>query len=94
MIRIVAQYTVRPGTESEVESIVRTFVRAVRENEPTTDYRAFRLDGGRDFLHVMCFADEDSHQVHRAAPYTLQLVEDLYPRCVEEPTFTPLSSIE
>jgi len=93
MIRIVAQYTVRPGTESEVEATVRTFVRAVHKHEPTTDYRAFRLSNSRNFLHVMCFDDEDSHQVHRAGPSTLKHVEDLYPRCEKEPTFTPLSAI-
>lgn len=94
MIRIVAQYTVRPGTDSAVEAIVRRFVRAVRSNEPTTEYSAYRLNGSRAFLHVMCFADEDSHEVHRSAPYTLKLVEDLYPNCEQEPAFTPLSIIE
>jgi len=93
MIWIAAQYSVQPGTESEVEAIVRTFVRAVQKHEPTTDYRAFRLSDSRDFLHVMCFESEHSHQVHRAAPYTLELVADLYPRCEDEPTFTPLLGV-
>lgn len=75
-------------------AVVRRFVRAVRSNEPTTDYRAYRLNDSRDFLHVMCFANEESHHVHRGAAYTLQLVEDLYPLCEAEPRFTPLSAIE
>jgi len=94
MIRIAAQYSIRPGTESELEEIVRTFVRAVHKHEPTTEYRAFRISDSCDFLHVMCFEDEDSHQVHRAAPYTLKLVEDRYSRCEDELTFTPLSGID
>jgi len=94
MIRIVAQYTVTAGAERAAQDTVRKFVRAVRSNEPATDYQVFRFADTLHFLHVMKFADETSHQKHRQAPHTLTLVEELYPLCDGEPIFTPLVAID
>jgi quinol monooxygenase YgiN len=94
MIRIVAGYTVKSGKEQAAQDAVRKFVRSVRSNEPSTDYLAFRLADTPEFLHVMTFADETGHQKHRQSAHTLTLVEELYPQCDGEPTFTLLVAIE
>lgn len=93
MIAIQVQYRVLPGQESAAERVVADFVRAVKTQEPTTSYRAYRIDRSRDFVRLMVFKNEDTHQAHRKAAYTLKLVEDLYPLCEDEPAFSPLNAI-
>lgn len=93
MIHLLAEYTVRPGSLAEVGSAVETFIEAVRENEPRTEYRAFRRGSTRQFVHLMAFEDESAQKRHQEAPYTLRFVEKLYPNCMEEPVFTPLTEV-
>jgi quinol monooxygenase YgiN len=51
MIRLLAEYSIKEDTESEVLDAVREFVAAVKQEELQTEYRAFRLAGGSNFLH-------------------------------------------
>lgn len=93
MIHLLAEYTVRPESLAEVRSAVDTFVKAVREHEPRTEYRTFRRGSTRQFVHLMAFEDESAQKRHQEAPYTLRFVERLYPNCIEEPVFTPLTEL-
>lgn len=94
MIRRVAEYTVRDGQLETVVRAVRRFLAAVHDHEPQTSYQAFRRGDGRSFLHLMAFPDEEAEGAHRRADYTSDFVAALYPRCVEEPSFTDLTVIE
>lgn len=93
MIRILARYSIKPGNDGNAAAAVRHFVEAVNANEPSTEYRAFRLDGSREFVHFMAFPDEARHQQHRQAPYTHEFVDRLYPLCEAEPEFAPIIEI-
>ena len=94
MISILARYTVKSGQELAAENIVRQFIRQVHANEPDTRYSAWRIRDAADFLHLMTFGSEAAHAAHRAAPYTMKLVADLYPLCVSEPVFDPLYAVD
>lgn len=94
MIRLIAEYQVKEGTEQEVLSVIREFVATVHREEPYTEYRAFRLGDSRDFLHIMAFPDEAAQKKHQEADYTRRFAEVLYPNCEEEPKFTPVTAIE
>ena len=94
MIRLVAQYRIKPETESEVLTAIRAFVDAVHEEEASTDYHAYRLADTNQFLHVMAFPNEAAQKAHQEASYTQDFVEVLYPNCEEPPQFTQLELIE
>jgi quinol monooxygenase YgiN len=93
MIRLLAEYRIKKGTEDEVLDAVREFVAAVKQEEPQTEYRAFRLAGGRNFLHIMAFPEEAAQNRHQKADYTMQFVSVLYPNCEEEPKFTSIDVV-
>lgn len=94
MIRLIAQYRIKEGTLDQVQAAIREFVSAVAQEEPETEYQAYRLAGSRDFLHLMAFTDEEVQEQHQGAEYTLAFVEALYPNCEEEPKFTPVELIQ
>ena len=50
-------------------------------------------DDGVTFFHVMAFPDEDAEEAHRTAAHTMRFVEELYPRCEEEPIFHTLTLV-
>ncbi|MEX2641162.1 MAG: antibiotic biosynthesis monooxygenase [Balneolales bacterium] len=94
MIRLIAEYRIKPRTEARVLTAVKTFVAAVHRDEPQTEYRAYRLTDTNEFLHIMAFPDESAQNVHQQASYTRDLVEVLYPNCEEPPKFTLIESVE
>jgi quinol monooxygenase YgiN len=91
----IARYTVK--SEEELDAVltaVDRFVAAVGEHEPETFYDAWQeVAEPLRFVHVMGFADAAAEQRHRKAPYTLEFVEALYPRCREEPAFRDLKRV-
>lgn len=94
MIRLIAEFRVKKGTEKEVLKAIREFVTAVHLEESTTEYRAYRLGESRDYLHIMAFTDEAAQKRHQTAGYTQKFVEILYPNCEEEPKFTTITTVE
>lgn len=93
MIRLSAQYRVKPETTKAIEHAIGELVEAIRREEPRTNCQAFRFEDGVSFLHVMTFPDETARRNHEAAPYTLRFVEALYPYCEEAPVFKRLDAI-
>lgn len=94
MIRLMAEYRIKQGTEDEVLAAIREFVAAIHREETGTEYRAFRLASGSDFLHMMAFPDESAQKKHQKADYTLKFVNVLYPNCEKEPVFTSITPVE
>lgn len=94
MIRLIAQYRIKPGTEAQVLTAVKTFVAAVHREEPQTEYRAYHLTDTNEFLHIMAFPEESAQNAHQQASYTLDFVEVLYPNCEEPPKFTLIKPVE
>lgn len=94
MIRLIAQYRIKEGELDNVLDAVKKFISAVKREEPETKYEAYNLANSHEFLHIMAFPNESAQQKHQKAPYTLEFVEALYPNCLEEPKFTPVSMIE
>lgn len=93
MIRLVAQYRIKPGTEPEVLTAIKAFLASVHAGEPSTEYRAYRLTGTNQFHHVMAFPDESAQKAHQQARYTEDFVASLYPNCEEPPWFTPIELV-
>jgi quinol monooxygenase YgiN len=93
MICTLARYRIRTGTEEEVLEAVRALVSAVREAEPCTTYRAYRLDDGLSFVHYMVFPDMQAEEQHRQAAYTRRFAERLGPCCEDEPTFNRIETV-
>ena len=89
-----ARYAISEKSREEAERAIREFVAAIRENEPATEYRAYREAGSNQYLHVMVFPDQASEQKHRESPWTEKFVETLYPLCEIEPVFTDVERIE
>lgn len=94
MIRLIARYQIKENALGEVNKIIRRFVSAVEKEEPQTDYKAYRLGDTHEFIHLMTFPDESAQKQHQNAAYTKEFAEALYPNCVEEPKFTPVTLIE
>lgn len=94
MIRLIARYQIKEGAVDEVNKIIRRFISAVEKEEPQTDYNAYRLGETREFIHLMTFPDESAQKQHQNAAYTKEFAEALYPNCVEEPKFTPVTLIK
>jgi quinol monooxygenase YgiN len=94
MVRLIAEYRIKKGSEDEVLDAIREFVAAVKREEPETEYSAFRRAGARNFMHIMAFPDEVAQNRHRKADYTMQFVSVLYPNCEEEPKFTSIDVVE
>lgn len=93
MIRRLAEYEVRPAAGDEVEALVREFLAAIAANEPATRYHAYRRSGSARFVHFMEFVDKTAEERHSVADYTRQFAKQLYPKCVEPPTFTDLRPV-
>lgn len=94
MVRLIARYQIKEDTLEKVNEIIRKFVSAVEKEEPQTDYNAYRLGDTYEFIHLMTFPDESAQKQHQNAAYTKEFAEALYPNCVEEPKFTPVTIIE
>lgn len=93
MIRKVAEYTVREGELDAVLGAVARFVATVRSAERDTEYSAYRRGDSLSFLHFIAFPDAEAEKAHQEAPYTSEFVAALYPRCVDPPRFTELSTV-
>jgi len=91
MIHVMAQYIVKEDKIEEAASIVKDFLKAIKDNEPKTKYDAYHND--KYFLHVMSFPDKHTEEVHRLSPHTKDFVEKMYPLCEEEPKFTWLKKL-
>ncbi len=87
MIKKIVRYRVKPQEVDAVRTAITEFVNAVKENEPETVYGSLQAEDGVSFVHAMAFADESAERQHRAAAYTNQFFEILYPRCEEAPEF-------
>lgn len=94
MIRLIAQYRIKEDSLNEVREAIRKFVSSVEQEESNTEYNAYRLGNTYRFIHLMTFPDESAQKEHQNASYTVEFAETLYPHCVEEPKFTPLTIIE
>lgn len=93
MIRKIARYRVNEKWLDEAPQIITSFVSAIGTSEPGTEYSAFQMGEGQDFVHFIAFPDPESEEKHRQAEYTTEFVKALYPNCVEEPIFTTLNLI-
>lgn len=94
MIQLIAQYKIKKGTEPGVLEAISEFVSAIHQQEPDTDYRAYRLQESREFLHIMTFTDRTAQKIHQTAEYTKRFVDVLYPNCEMEPQFSLIKEIE
>lgn len=94
MVRLIARYQIKEDALTEVNEIIRKFISAVEKEEPQTVYDAYRLGDTYEFIHLITFPDESAQKKHQNAAYTEEFAEALYPHCVEEPKFTPLTIIE
>lgn len=94
MVRLIVRYQIKEDALDEVNKIIRRFVSAVEQEEPQTDYKAYRLGDTYEFFHLMIFPDESAQKEHQNAAYTKEFAEALYPNCVDEPKFTPVTIIE
>ncbi len=94
MIHKIAQFTVKEGKLDAAESAIRAFVSAVKASEPDTIvYAAFKKPDGYSFVHVMSFRDEEAERQHRLSAYAKKFTTELYPLCVESPSFVDLALI-
>ncbi|MEX0685787.1 MAG: antibiotic biosynthesis monooxygenase [Balneolales bacterium] len=94
MIRLIAQYRIKEGSLDKVQAAIQKFVTSVEREEPETRYEAYQLTDSNEFLHIMAFPNESAQEKHQNALYTIEFVEILYPNCIEEPKFTPVSIIK
>lgn len=94
MIRLIAQYRIKEGAYDSVQEAIKRFILAVKHEEPETQYEAYNLANSNEFIHIMAFPNESAQRRHQKASYTLEFVETLYPNCVNEPKFTPITKIE
>lgn len=94
MVRLIAKYQIEEDALDEVNELIRKFVSAVEQEEPQTEYKAYRLGDSYEFIHLMTFRDEAAQKQHQNAAYTKKFAEALYHHCVEEPKFTPVTVIE
>lgn len=91
MIARVVRYRIQDEVQATVEDAIRDFVAAIARAEPNTEYRAYRLAGGREYLHLMAFADSTAEEKHRQAEHTEGFVKVLSPNCEGEPIFTDVT---
>lgn len=69
------EYEVFPARVDEAERILWSFLRMVRMNEPTTDYRVFTREDRCLWLHFATFLSHDAMRKHAEAPYTIHFEE-------------------
>jgi quinol monooxygenase YgiN len=94
MIAKIVHYKVKPEALPRVLEAIRTFVTAIRVNEPGTCYDAYQhSEDPFSFVHTMQFPDKAGEKAHQAAFYTQVFVEVLYPNCEILPEFKDLSHI-
>ncbi len=91
-----AEYKVKSDNLDEALNIVRSFVRTVDQEEPgVVKYDAFQhKDDPQTFTHFMVFTDESADETHQNAEHTKKFVENLYPKCENEPEYTELISAD
>lgn len=79
MMTFIARMQVKPGKESEFETLARQLTEAVRANEPgTVAYEFFRLPGTeRGYAVFESFVDEKAEEAHRDTPHFHRLAAPL-----------------
>lgn len=94
MISKIAEYKVRGDDIETVVAAIKKFTAAVEENEPDTQYSAYRREESDEFIHFMTFPDEAAEKDHAKSHYTEQFVNVLYPRCTDQPVFTDITPVD
>jgi quinol monooxygenase YgiN len=94
MIEKIVRYTIDKKNIFAVRNAVALFLKAIKENEPQTVYRAYESEAGTQFFHYMSFPDKKTEETHRGAEYTKQFVKVLYPLCLEGPIFEDVHEID
>ncbi|MBI3158159.1 MAG: antibiotic biosynthesis monooxygenase [Chloroflexi bacterium] len=81
-----ARFEVKPEALEECLGAIRTFIAAVRENEPRTRlYLSLQeQDAPTKFLHYFIFEDRAAEQFHRQTPWVLAFTGALYPHLVSD----------
>jgi quinol monooxygenase YgiN len=93
MVSKYVTYKIEPDQLELVLEAVKSFVSAIKENEPDTYYAAYQQSDEVSFMHVMKFADRAAEQKHSSADYTLAFVDVLYPNCSIRPVFYNISEL-
>ena len=93
MIHKIIRFKVHEYAIEMVIKEITEYLKIVRANEPETNYVSYQLDDKVSFLHVISFPDDDAENAHRFATYTAEFVEQLYPRCQEDPVFASADPI-
>lgn len=88
----IARFTIRPDGLEDARAAIRTFVDAIRANEPgTRTYVSYELAGSvGEFVHLMVFNDDAAMEHHRGTAHVLQFVDALYPLTVDGVRFDDL----
>ena len=92
-MKIIVEYSIKKEELENVLSAIKLFINEVKINEPETHYQALRKENSFDFVHIMKFKDDEAQKNHSEAPYTVEFVKMLYPRCNQKPVFTNLTEI-
>lgn len=93
MITKYVTYKVKLEEIDTVLAAVKTFVAAIAENEPETNYIAYQAANRVNFMHTMQFMSGEAEEKHRSAHYTLTFVDVVYPRCEITPEFIDITEI-
>jgi len=90
-----AKFSVKRENLSVAIAAIEEFVSQVKKHEQDTlKYESYQTMEKNEFVHFMCFKDEQAEQHHRNASYTKKFVEVLYPLCEKLPLFTDIKPVE
>ena len=85
MIILVVKITILPGSETEFEQGVASYIPQVRQNEPgCLGFQVSRLaEVSRVYFLYEQYADEQALEIHRLAPYFQAFSAEFLPRLME-----------
>ena len=94
MVKKIAKYKVKQGSEEIVEKAAANIVSQVQSHEGLTRYTVYRTSEEQTYAHIMSFPDEDAAAKHRDSSYNQEFMAILRENCEEEPSFWDLEKIE
>ncbi len=94
MVKKIAKYKVKQGSEEIVEEAAANIVSKVQSHEGLTRYTVYRTNEERTYVHIMSFPDEDAAAKHRDSEYNQEFMTILRENCDEEPSYWDLEKIE
>lgn len=87
MVYVVAELSVRPGTEAEFEAVAAELMREVRAREPEVQLYQFTKIRGRDGVYrvIERYASEAALEKHMAEPHLRAAMEKMGPLLAARP---------